>query len=195
MNQQSTFNMYKGTRQFFGVEGDAAPADSKSVSDHLSDIKDKIMGGAAATIELILYVVFLAHFVSILVNSQSVTEDGAIVQDRNNTAIQAVCGLGIILCIVRIGWSHVFFERAAESQSGRVVEMVFSIILFILFSTALGVSLNSRSALDSAPASALVTASKKHNRMQWILSSIGTGATGLYLGYNIYVVVKNKNMI
>jgi hypothetical protein len=197
MNQQSTFNMYKGTRQFFGVEGaedaSAAPADSKSIKDHLSEIKDKIMGGAMATIELIVYVVFLAHFVAILVYSQSVTEDGAIVQDKNNTAIQAVCGLGILLCLVRIGWSHVFFQRAMESETGRVIEMVFSILMFILFSTALGVSLSSRSALESATSSNLVTASKKHNKMQWILSSIGTGASGFYMGVNIYFVVKNKN--
>jgi len=194
--------MYKGTRQFFGVEPEAsAPSESPSISDQLSDIKDKIMGGAVATIELVLYVVFLAHFVAILVNNQAVADDAhTIIPNRNNVTIKTVCAIGIILCLVRIGWSHVFFKRSIETQSGRVVEMIFSILMVILFSTALGISLNSRHALDTAPTTtpqntAVIAASKKHNQYEWILSSIGTGASGLYLGYNIYVVVQNKNMI
>lgn len=185
-----TFNMYKGTRQFFGVESDES-SDSKSLKDQLSDIKDQIMGGAAATIELIIYVVFLVHFVAILVNNQAVADDDhTIVPNRNNITIKSVCAVGIVLCLVRIGWSHFFFKRSVESQSGRVVEMIFSILMLALFSTALGMTLDTRNALNAATQSAVVVASKKHNQYEWILSSIGTGASALYLGFNIYFVAK-----
>ena len=190
----SGLNMYMGTQRFFGVES----SDSKSLKDQLIDIKDQIKEGSAATIELIIYVVFLAHFVAILVNNQAVADDDqGIVPNRNNITIKSVCAAGIVLCLVRIGWSHVFFKRSVESQSGRVVEMIFSILMVVLFSTALGMALDTRHVLNAVSSTStsidVVNASKKHNQYEWILSSIGAGASALYLGFNIYFVVKNKN--
>jgi hypothetical protein len=195
MNPQSTFNMYKGTRQFFGVRGDQDDDKSMLMGGGDKQMSEcKVKGGLTAVIEIVIYCVFLAHFVAILMCRQSISDDNAVPQHANTIAIQSVCGVGIVVCILRIVLSHYFYHTSMESKSSRGVEMVFSGILAACFSVALGCSLDTRHSLDSAtstPATAeLIKASKKHNNLEWILSSIGAGATSTYFIVNLIYVVK-----
>ena len=225
----SAFNMYRGTRQFFGVEGDgtdsAAPvaasdaavtATDTTVGKKLDDVIEQMYNGWVGTGELIIYVIFLSLFITLILNSKAIYEDlsgSTIYQDlsgskipstisitnKNYLAMMGVCGVGILLCLIRIAWSHVFFVRASKLESGRVVELIFSSIITALFGAAMGLAadtrLNTINKIASTADSNTLTATKTESTSELIVAGVGIGLSGLYLGFNIYFVSKNKNVI
>jgi magnesium-transporting ATPase (P-type) len=147
--------------------------------------------------EIISYLIMLSLFVVIITTNQSVFDDlsgntqlaNASVVKNNNVVIQALCGSGILLCLIRICWANVFIKNTLASH---IMELVFGLLVWVLFITLLILTLRTKEELNNPALSQIdpvVRNAKKHIHTQHILSIIGIGLSSLYTVYNIYVLI------
>ena len=170
--------------------------------DLFQAISNKMNGGFRGMIDLILYAGFTSLFVSILVSNNSVFNDvgnsvsgitvpfDSTITDYTSN-MQYIFLIGVGLCLIRLVFANHFVK---EAQVNRIFELVWSVIIWILFIVAIIFSsttqdqLNKSATTNAADASkvARIGDAKKQITSQMTLCGIGIASSTLLTGYGIY---------
>ncbi len=155
----------------------------------------KFNNGFTGSIELIVYLVMFAMFTSILITNQSITQninEGNIANitgvTSNNNIIQYLCAAGLLFCLIRIVWSNKFY---CPSKTCRVLELVFSVLVWGLFIAALVYILINKNKLEKPGVTGdaqTIALCKKQIQFETIYSGVGIALSTLYTVYNIIYI-------
>jgi len=151
--------------------------------------------GFLGSIELISYLIMFSLFGLIFITNKSKLKDvpagttagaGKVVDYSN--VLNWVSGIGILLCLIRIVWANSFYNK---KRSSRALELLFSLLVWGLFITALVFSLKNKSQLaavvpNGTVTQSLVTDAQNENKVEYISCAIGIGLSSLYTIYNMY---------
>lgn len=151
----------------------------------------KFHNGFAGSIEIIVYLVMFAMFTSILITNQSITQnivEGNITVVTNNNMIQYLCAAGLFFCLIRIVWSNKFY---CPSKTCRVLELVFSVLVWGLFITALIYILINKNRIEQNTVTGdlqTINLCKKQIQFETIYAGVGIALSTLYTIYNIIYI-------
>jgi len=165
----------------------------------------KVEGGWSGSIEIVIYLIFFGMFTYILANNNTLYQDidGHIAsapspQVKNyNMIFQIMCGVGLLLCIIRIVWSTLF---VTQKSVNRIFETIFGLLVWIIFIACLVFSIMIKSQLKDASIAAANTGSTApgnasalsisnamyQNQTEYVLSIIGITLSTVFTGYNVY---------
>jgi hypothetical protein len=188
---------------FAGLPAMQQPTLDPNEYDFFEALTYKFKGGLRGMVDLVIYTGCVGGFVGLQVSNNSiysdigVTTSGVTVPfDSNitdyNRLMSFVVLIGVVLSLIRIIFADKFVK---EAKLNRIFELVWGIIIWILFLAALIVTYVLRGQLTDAlarPANsaadkqkALQTA-QKHIDAQLIITGLGVAGTTLLTIYNIY---------
>ena len=192
-------------KQYSGIDNSQTMI-SERLYGMMNGIYNKVNGGWAGNLEMVIYVILAAMIIIIFNNNMVVFQDingNVAVQpspaiQTNQTIFQILCGTGLLMCIIRITWSNVF---TAQRASNRLFELIFSLVIWGILIAALVLSLSTRKQLNAAAAlsqnkatagavgavsATSISNALMQNQTEYILCAVGIGLTTLYTAYNVY---------
>lgn len=197
-------------KEYAGINQDQTEISSE-LYETMKGMAKKINGGTRGMFEMFIYVIFLVLFASLYFEDSNLNDTYSVVVPGpadaplasivntvkkttltvGNTIYTGLCGLGIVLCLIRIIWGYVFVAKSTLSRS---LEFAFVLIMWGAFMGALIISAGVKNQInDVLPAytenksvTTALKAMQKTNNTQLLYVSIGFVGTSIFTIYNIY---------
>jgi hypothetical protein len=188
---------------FAGIPATQQPTLDPNEYEFFEALTYKFKGGLRGMVDLVIYTGCVAGFVGLLVSNNSIYSDIGVTTsgltvpfdskiNDYTRSLSLIVMIGVGLSLIRIIFADKFVK---EAKLNRIFELVWGLIIWILFLVGLIITYVLRGELnDAVPRAensaadkqkALQTA-KKHIDAQLIITGLGVGGTTLLTIYNIY---------